>query len=521
VSTGDRQSRAAAVVFGVAVAVAAVMYVRIGARNWFFLDEWDFLAARSLTSARDLLEPHNEHWSTLPIIAYRLQYGLFGLRSYVPYVIAVVALHLAAATLLRAVMRNASVGPWLATAAAGLFLFLGSGFSDIIWGFQIGFTGSLAFGLAHLLLSDHDGPFDRRDWLGLACGLAGVMCSGVAVTMVGVVGLSVLVRRGWRMAALHTVPLGVAFVGWWLAFGSDAESRTRPDASTLLRFVRTAIGNALRSVGQFDVVTIALVGVLVVGAVLTVLDRRRPDAPRSFAPWALVAGAFAFACITGMGRAADLGVDSAKASRYVHLIGAMTIPAIAVAAQAIARRWSWTWPLLVVLLLAGIPGNIDEVATRDTFEEKLLRGNPTYVRALAEAAATTPVAGRLEPDRFELPGVTAGWLREAFRDDRIELVRPVTAKEAKLARTRLVLEQREVPRPGEDCEALRDRATIRLGRDERLTFDGRVDVRLVTDGRGGPWTQFNSAVGQELVAQDPVTVELRRPGALPVVKLCR
>jgi hypothetical protein len=102
---GLTAERAAAVVFAFAVLVAGVLYVRIGARNWFFLDEWDFLADRSLTSVRDLLEPHNEHWSTLPIIAYRIQFKLFGLRSYVPYVVPVVALHLAAASLLRAIMR--------------------------------------------------------------------------------------------------------------------------------------------------------------------------------------------------------------------------------------------------------------------------------------------------------------------------------------------------------------------------------------------------------------------------------
>ena len=60
--------RLAALTFAVALAVAFVTFLTMGRRNWFFLDEWDFLAGRSVTSVDDLMRPHNEHWSTLPIM---------------------------------------------------------------------------------------------------------------------------------------------------------------------------------------------------------------------------------------------------------------------------------------------------------------------------------------------------------------------------------------------------------------------------------------------------------------------
>src|SRR4051794_10217054 len=64
------------------VLVGAVpLYLYLGRRQWFFLDEWDFLAGRGL-NAHDLLRPHNEHWSTIPVIVYRVLFHLFGLRSY-------------------------------------------------------------------------------------------------------------------------------------------------------------------------------------------------------------------------------------------------------------------------------------------------------------------------------------------------------------------------------------------------------------------------------------------------------
>ena len=40
--------------------------------------------------------------------------------------------------------------------------------------------------------------------LGLAAGLLALMCSGVAVPLVVATGVTVLLRRGWRLAALHT-----------------------------------------------------------------------------------------------------------------------------------------------------------------------------------------------------------------------------------------------------------------------------------------------------------------------------
>ncbi len=62
----------------------------LGAGMTFFSDEWAFIAARSLANPIDWLRPHNEHWSTLPIILYRLLVETVGIGSYLPY-LAVVA----------------------------------------------------------------------------------------------------------------------------------------------------------------------------------------------------------------------------------------------------------------------------------------------------------------------------------------------------------------------------------------------------------------------------------------------
>ena len=36
-----------------------------------------------------------------------------------------------------------------------------------------------------------------------------MMCSNVSIALVTAVGIAVLVRRGWRVALLHTVPLAL------------------------------------------------------------------------------------------------------------------------------------------------------------------------------------------------------------------------------------------------------------------------------------------------------------------------
>src|SRR5690606_32760272 len=92
--------------FGYLVVALPVLLVATPDR-WFLADEWDYLADRSATDLGDLFRPHNQHWSTLPILVYRGLFSVFGIRTYVPYQLVVVVLHLVACGLLWLVMRRA------------------------------------------------------------------------------------------------------------------------------------------------------------------------------------------------------------------------------------------------------------------------------------------------------------------------------------------------------------------------------------------------------------------------------
>src|SRR4051794_16809071 len=214
----------AAWTFGVFVAISfPVLLFNLGGDRWFWRDEWDYITARSGRSLSDLFEPTNAHWTTLPVLGFRALYAVFGLKTYVPYMAVVIALHLTAAVLVRYIMRRSGVRPWLATVAAAPFVLFGPGGENIIWAFQMGFTGALAFGLVHLILVDHDGPFGRRDGWGLAAGVLSLMSAGVGTIMIGVVGIAVLLRRGWRLALVHTVPLALLYVAYLAAERPDLD----------------------------------------------------------------------------------------------------------------------------------------------------------------------------------------------------------------------------------------------------------------------------------------------------------
>src|SRR5262245_19044166 len=208
-SSTSPRARAALLVFVAVAVVGAVVYVVNGRKVWFFGvfgDEWDFLAGRRL-AVDDLLRRHGDHLVALPALLFRVLYPVFGLHSYLPYQLWAIGLHLAAAALLRVVMRRAGVGPWIATAAAGLFVLFGAGSQDVLIAFQITFSGALVLGLVQLLLTDHDGPVDRRDWFAMLAGLGALACSDVALVTIAAVGIAALLRRRWWVAAQQTLPL--------------------------------------------------------------------------------------------------------------------------------------------------------------------------------------------------------------------------------------------------------------------------------------------------------------------------
>jgi hypothetical protein len=521
----------AAAAFAAVVVAAVPIYLWSGRHQWFFFDEWDFLAARRATDLHDLLRPHNEHWQTLPILVYRALWRLVGLRRYWPYQILTIGLHLTAASLLRTLMRRARVDPWIATAAASVFVLFGAGHENIMWGFQIGFIGSLVCGLGALLLADHDGTVDRRDALSLAAGLAALMCSGVGVTMCFVVCLAVLLRRGWRAAALYAASLAGVFIAWWLAFGRGAYESPSPSLRDTVEFVAVGTSNLFAQLGQLPGVGIALAILLVGGLVLAwgrlPLDQLRKQAA---APGALLAGGVVFLVITAIGRlgpasiAIRLGVikyatDGARASRYVHLLAAMALPALAVAADAVIRRWRVTTPFVFVLLLAGVPGNV--AAIRQGGIDLAALGQRDLVLTLPQSPFARRVPRTTKPLGIGGPEVTMAWLLDGVASGRIPRP-PRTNAELATASLRLVLRQSRAPTPPVGCVPLDVPLDRRVPPGESVAFArGPLVVQLRVGGALSASAGFQLAGGQRLEAiTGPLDLRLSSATIGPHAALC-
>ena len=77
-----REHRLHLAALAVGLLVAGGIMVAYARRLYFFGDDWDFLLTRGTVEGADLglLEPHSEHWSTVPILLFRSLFAVFGLE---------------------------------------------------------------------------------------------------------------------------------------------------------------------------------------------------------------------------------------------------------------------------------------------------------------------------------------------------------------------------------------------------------------------------------------------------------
>ncbi len=417
---------------------------------WFFGDEWDFLASRGLfnppNSPSGIFYPHNEHWSTLPILLWRALFNTFHLSSYWPYL---VPLLLAQALVVHLVWRAAlrsGASPWLATVGAGLLAFLGAGAEDLTWAFQIGFVGAVMFGLAAVELverafaSHGRTGHGRSAHLGWASGclVAGLMCSTVGVAMVVAAGVLAARRLGWRRwLTLIGPPVGV-YLLWFLAVGhlGLSEHSDTVDLTVLSGAPGYAWAGLSGALGQaFDAP--ALGGALLValgvwvGANLERLWRRGPVA------LALAGGALAFYLLAGVGR--DATTVSPAVSRYIYICIALLLPAVTAALSGRTRRAAPTVAAAGLLFLVAV-GNLGQAQATIGARNSLVSGLKTTFFATADwlARGAHDVSGPTAPPIPPFPNLSAGQLARFAANGWVGHV-PLSAQDLSNARALLAV----------------------------------------------------------------------------------
>ncbi len=291
---------AALVLLGAALLAAATVLLTYASGLAPFQDSWEFLMHRRGFTADAFLRPHNEHIVVLPVAIDQLLLRIFGMGSATPEFAALTVALLLTAVLVFVYVRR-RVGPWPALMAALVLLFLGPAWQVLLWPFEIGFVGSVLFGVAMLLALERD----ERRWDAVACAslLLAIGFSSLGVAFALGAAVDVFQRRrsrGWRRAYVFVVPL-LFYLAWYGGWGHDAEGHlSLHNVLVSPRFVVQGLAASLDSVLALSTIFDEAVGrsklgfvLLAVFAVLIVVAWRRG---RGFSPrlWPVAASAAAF-----------------------------------------------------------------------------------------------------------------------------------------------------------------------------------------------------------------------------------
>jgi hypothetical protein len=252
-------------------------------------------------------------------------------------------------------------------------------------------------------------------------------CSGIGITMVFVVALATLLRRGWRPALFQLVPLAALQVAWLVALDAGTVNETgRPSVSVWLQWVWDSLSGLFLALGHFPIAGFALAALLVTGLAMAWTELPVAELRRlASAPMAMLIGAVTFYVLTGYVRWTFDG--TARAERYMDIGAALALPALALAVEALVRRWRVGAPLVIGLLLIGVPWNVASMAPT-----ALERGWYSTPKRVLLGAPQSPLAQEVPPETSPVDEiwtgdkVTIGWLLAAEQAGKLPVPPPTT-----------------------------------------------------------------------------------------------
>jgi hypothetical protein len=388
------QSRLALAALGLLVLLALFLLYRKGNDMTFYFDEWDFVLRRHQSTVGVFLEPHNEHFSLVPVIVYKILFATAGLDHYAPYRIVALALHVTIATLVFVFVRSRA-GDFLGLAAATLLLFLGAGFEDVLWPFQIGFLFALAAGLGAFLLLERDtrvGDFAAMILLGVSLASASL---GIPIALGAAAYLLCSPARRRRLWVV-LVPL-VLYGIWYADYGKSALKGKNVTAAP--QYTADEVAGAVGGVVGLAVEWGRILAVAAVAGLAVHIARVR-ELPRSFVM--VLTTAIAFWVLTALARA---HLNEATSSRYVYAGGLFVL---LIAAEVVRRRQfsrRGLWVLAVVVLLASLAGlnTFKKGADGLRYTDRIVRAEITPLEI-----GGSHMAADFAPDPSKAPQIVAG-----------------------------------------------------------------------------------------------------------------
>ena len=351
-SAADVRVPRARLIVAVAALIGCAAILWLSRTSTFYFDEWTFITTAPDWTLTTYFEPHNEHPSILFRAVYGAALNTVGLRTYVPYTAVLLLGHLANVLLLFELVRRRA-GDGIAIAAAALLLTLGAGWEDLLWAFQMAWLASVACGLGAMLL------LQSRSRVPLATALLVVSLafSAIGVVFAIAAGTQFLLTQGRRRDLLWLVPLAVALLAWYVAFGRFAvHPDPQPGAANLLLDPLYAAWGLSQSVA-------GLIGEggpfgppLLVAAVAAIAWRWKRHGADPFIVSVAVA-LVGFYLVTGLTRA-QLGYQQSGASRYAYVGAVLWLILLSDAARGLPWRGTWRPALVACVFLAWFNSSV-------------------------------------------------------------------------------------------------------------------------------------------------------------------
>lgn len=213
-------TRSPEILFGTCLVAATIILVAAGSGLTYFFDEWDLVLNRDGISAEAFFRPHNGQVFVLPVVAYKVLLGTFGMASQLPVRVTGV-LMIAVCSVLLFIYARRRVGPWMALVCTVPLLCLGNAWEALLLPLSINFTAGLAAGLGMLLALERQ---DRRGDLAATVLLAiSIASGGLGLAFAAGAAVNVVAGRDLRRAQIVVIPVVLLLV-WTLFYGGDGTS---------------------------------------------------------------------------------------------------------------------------------------------------------------------------------------------------------------------------------------------------------------------------------------------------------
>lgn len=462
-------ARAAAWAHAVALGVGLLVLAYLGRDQWFFFDEWDFIWQPE--GMRRLVEGHNGHWSSVPIAIWMAIQNTLGLQSYFPFLLVAICAHLVLAHLLWRLLRRVGCHPWLTTALTTVFILFGSATENLMWAFQYGYMGAIAFEIGALLLVSRHGLGPVGVVSASALVAFGAATAGTALPFFIPVALTALVVLGWRRALAVVVPPTLIYAFWYV-FLAGVNPTTIYRATGvgeslegIPRFMATMYVDGLGTITPVPAFGIVLITAVAVWTILRVRDRLTPA---DVIILSMIAAGIVFAGLTAYSRL-GMGVGASTAPRYVYLVVVSLLPAIGVILTRLVSTSAKRLTAVSALLAAVFVFNVGSLLV-DSSEESVREQNThALVSAALDLADEYPddVDLDAQPDPDLVPR-TLAQLQDLEADFGMTRVSP-TASQTLTALVNVGIRPVSTDIDGSDCESV-------LVAGDRLTASGRGSV---------------------------------------------